>query len=222
MHNRGQEREPGQHRQRVDSRRPVDVEQLLVWAIRDQRAYVGDPLPPGVELLPRGHSADGVYAVQRAAALGVRIDEFGAGRLDASQVHPDAETIGAMLARLDPPLQLLMLRHARNASRPDWLPGAVPLEVRPVMVMRKGRMVPKVKYDRNRHPIGYEMETIDRRDEIRRARATYTRWHETLEVLAMALALPGLLVERRATGPEAPARPWEQEPQNGLDTAKIA
>ncbi|MFZ2872231.1 MAG: hypothetical protein WAZ62_19165, partial [Zavarzinia sp.] len=100
----------------------IDVEHLVIWAIRDQRAdlYIG-----GVELfaderradggLVMSRSADGCAAVEAIAALGCAIDG-GAGAARGLALDPDAAHVAEMIEVLPQPMRGLLLRHGRAGT----------------------------------------------------------------------------------------------------------
>ena len=181
-----------------------DVEDLLVWALCEQRAHL-----EGYE--PRGVSLCGVAQVERAMQLGaiIRNTSMGPGggfRL-ARQCHPAAEAIYNATRLLDWRAARLVRLHAIHAGRPDWIPEGTNLL--PVLddqgVVRVCR-----RYDRNRNktaewcPLEYDHTPA----EVRRCRAEYVTWWRALDQVKWWLRGVHTLGVVVATGPAAPERPW--------------
>ena len=198
---------------------PIDVEELLVWTYRRQRAdvvvgrglglQVGERLVDGQNV--QASSACGCAAVGRIQELGVRVD--GTGGCDA--LHEDAEVVHQVVGRLDGPLQGLVIQHARDGSRPDVMLGAVP-RPRPV-IGPKG--VPRVRYepwDRHRHYGWFPMEWSVSLVAIEAARLEYGMWRAAIGRVAATLRVEGRLTRHWVTGPAAQVQPW------AIDTLDIA
>ena len=111
-------------------RQDQDIEDVLGWVYRDQLADV--ILDRGVGLWPAerkadgvvwcGHSADGVYAVERQARLGTRIDA--AGPQGSVHIHPNAVLVHRAVRGLGSLLADLVIQHAKSGTRSDWFPNA--------------------------------------------------------------------------------------------------
>lgn len=134
----------------------VDLEHLVAWAIRDQRADRDDValfdaeatahygqlagLPIGAGAYARGFSADGVVSIARKGAVGCKIDGGGAMRGVAPKVHPDAELVASALNEQPSRRgKLLILQHARLGERPAWHSGRQTLTPVKVEGDRPGR-----------------------------------------------------------------------------------
>ena len=104
----------------------VDIEALVIWAFRDQKADL--VVGRGAGLHEIEASADGrprqggsnVASLAQYAALGTKIDEPGP---DPGLVDPDAERIYEAVLTLNTACKGLVCRHGRNASRPDYGAG---------------------------------------------------------------------------------------------------
>lgn len=109
---------------RLPALREISLEEMLVWAYRDQRVdrMVGAQLfqvESEVEGCSWGRSsADGVAAVQRIAVLGCRTDG-GAVRGVGHAAHPDAELLHDYAAAWP-----ILVHFARQGERPE--PAAAP------------------------------------------------------------------------------------------------
>ncbi len=112
----------------ADKRTPVDLETLVIWAVKTQRADRDDVALHEVEARADGRehvrwSTDGVATLERIGSVGCRIDGGGAKRGVALRVHQDAEAVVAAIERIpDMRRRSLVLLHARQGSGPDWLP----------------------------------------------------------------------------------------------------
>ena len=197
------------------ARQPIDMEDLLVWTYRDQKAdlvirrgaglHTLEALADGVEV--HGVSACGCASVSRIAELGVRVDRSAP---DQGALHPDAETVHRAVMRLDDrvhglPRSRLVIVNAGRAERPDAMVGEVP---RPIPVLnRKGE--PSVVFsDAGKRygtcPVDYQPSATM----ILTAREEYTAWHAALRLLAMALQHEPKLTRWYPLAPAAPEAPW--------------
>lgn len=193
---------------RIDIREPVDIERLLVWAYRDQRADVvlgaGHGLFDQEAALdsPGRHatSRDGVAAMARIGALGVRVD---AGRASAAPLHIDAEVVHEAVTMLDRWTAPLVIRYARGAGRPDDV-IIVPPRPGPLRNER-GRIIRRyAEWDTARHygwtPIGWTVEPST----AETVNHEYTNWWRALDALAVALSGDRRLTHHRPLRPTAP------------------
>jgi len=124
----------------MNNREPksVDLEALVRWAIMVQRADRDDVALHGVELAahlasrsrcgadasdhPAAWPADSLVRLGDIAAVGARIDGGRAVRGVAPRLHPDAESVVAVIDRMrDGRRRGLVLHYARIGERPDWL-----------------------------------------------------------------------------------------------------
>ncbi|MGF7178297.1 hypothetical protein [Azospirillum doebereinerae] len=136
--------------QPADHRLALDLEALLVWAIRDQQAdrtgaalhpaeaiaHYGllHGLPAGAGVYRTGISADGCATIANRFEVGADIDGGGAIRGIPPRVHPDAELVAEALEWLPASERRVIQDHARHTDRPVWLPLGAPL----VAKMRPG------------------------------------------------------------------------------------
>lgn len=110
----------------ADKRTPVDLETLVIWAVKTQRADRDDVALHEVEARADGRehvrwSTDGVATLERIGSVGCRIDGGGAKRGVALRVHQDAEAVVAAIERIpDMRRRSLVLLHARQGSGPEW------------------------------------------------------------------------------------------------------
>lgn len=198
------------------ARQPIDVEQLLVWTYRDQRADVVirrgaglhtlEALADGVEVTTT--SACGCASVARIAELGVRVDSSGR---DAGALHPDAEVIHLAVMQLTEklaglPLWRLVIHHASMNERPDPMVGVVP-RPRPYRHPVNGEVRIEGKDRNGRYgycPISYQPSDAS----IRAAREEYAAWHACLVWLVETLRIDPRLTRWHPMPPAAPAEPW--------------
>ncbi|QCO14007.1 hypothetical protein D3869_01480 [Azospirillum brasilense] len=148
-----------------DVRQRVDLEALVVWAVKAQRADCDDVSLHDVEaaaegLEPAAWSTDGVSSLMRRGALGCRVDGGSAVRGVAPRIHPDAEAVMVGVNTIgDRRRRSLILHYARAGFRPDWLPWQQRLVAVPVDDSQAGR---------HRHRIEGEWENLPERSEIAR------------------------------------------------------
>lgn len=95
-----------------------DVEDLLVWAFRDQRVEaVASSLRP----MQRGFSS--TCSVGQVMALGTRVDTSTAGAMFVSDsCHEDAAVTYYAVMALPPEAWVYVIKHARTATEPYWHP----------------------------------------------------------------------------------------------------
>jgi hypothetical protein len=192
----------------IETRQPIDIEALLVWTYRDQRAdrvlkmaggmYAQEDALDGREVVRT--SADGVAAVQKIGLLGTRVDGGGPSN---GALHPDAEIVHQAVTELATPAAMMVSRHARAASRPDSMPIPTPRPVRQVSVNGRTKLA-YAPWDKNGNygwcPIAWTVSptTIDA------VHAEYALWRRVLVVLALALSRDTRLTHHRALAPKAP------------------
>ncbi|QEX18511.1 hypothetical protein FRZ44_38180 [Hypericibacter terrae] len=204
--------------------RSLDIEALLHWTYQRQKADLvidrGQGLhrleaeADGIEIQSR--SADGCARIAEIIALGAKIE--GLGR-PAGELHPDAEAVHeAILVRrkdretgrslaLTPLQRGLLLVHARQGDRPDWLPGAVQ-RWEPV---RKADGSVKVVWGREGRkdlPSHCEIRLAISQEEIDLARWVYGQWWSGMAWLRWYLTQHKLLKDHGATGPAVASAPW--------------
>lgn len=199
----------------ADSRRRIDIERLLVWTYRGQRADV--VLDRGVGLLAIERCVQmGVVTTGTVAArsswgtiseiqeLGVSVDRSAAG---SSHLHPDAERVHQAVLRLEDEFARdLVILHARTGDRPDWKPRARP-KFRPVLNQRG---TPKIFYDatdRGRHLGFCRVVWIETQADIEYARDAYRCWRTALDRVWHILASASLL-DHVPLSAAAPREPW--------------
>ena len=192
---------------------PTDIEDLLVWTYRDQRADV--VIRNGVGLHDteaamdagsveaRGSSSTcGCAALERIGRAGCRVD---GGGLSADHLHEDAERIHRQVERLPAPIAALVIRSARINDRLDWMPGVVP-RAAPVLNGRRQVSVRCEVWDKNRDYGWCPIEWTPSQVRIDAARDEYGLWWQALRSLAGWVRRD--LVRYRATGPAISATPW--------------
>jgi hypothetical protein len=190
-----------------DLREPTDIEALLVWTYRKQRADRVLAADAGLfdqeATIDGGQrsatSRDGVAAMARIGALGVRVNGAAAS---AGALHVDAEVVHDAVTSLPPIEAALVIAHARAGTRPDDS-EIVPPRAGPRRNER-GRIIRcYAEWDESRRygwtPIGWTVEptTADA------VRVEYELWRRALDTLAFALATDGRLTRHRPTPPLA-------------------
>ncbi|MEN2977874.1 hypothetical protein P7L78_19160 [Tistrella bauzanensis] len=184
----------------------IDVENLLVWVYRDQKAdLVTGRMDDGRVMGWRGSSLGRIEAV---ANLGCRVDGRGAGWGAAGELHRDAAATHEVVETLDLGTQRVVIRHARAGTRPDWTAGG--LRCRPVWRRTAtGEVRPRVIYTATRKPSYCPIEIEPAPAILHDARMEWVTWRGALDRIARDLrAVDALLTRHRITGPAADATPW--------------
>jgi hypothetical protein len=191
----------------IDIREPVDIERLLVWTYRHQRA--DRVLGVGIGLFDQeaamdGHrhcatSKDGVAAMRRIGALGTRVDGGGAS---AAALHIDAEIVHTAVMALPHDTSALVIVHARAASRPD--DTAIPTPRAFPVKNERGRIVREyAEWDKSKNygwtPLVWTAAPVT----AAAIRRDYATWRDALGVLAFTLARGRGLTRHRPTPPQA-------------------
>ena len=177
------------------AKRPIDIQELLVWAYRDQ---VIDEVPnrvggPAVALMRWDVAVDG-----------------GDG---GGEPLADAYTVAAAVRQLTRVQAALVIGSAKTAVAPEWFPGA---EVVMAAVVN-GRGHPAGLYDNAGHVVGHRVRSaLELPDgtilygwgsgDLADVRELYLVWHGALVVLARKLA--AILDDFAVTGPDAQREPW--------------
>lgn len=186
----------------------VDIEDFLVWVYRDQKADVVVGQGQGMHTIEAAMdgigrtavSACGVAAVARIAELGWRVD---GGGFSAGALHIDAELAHEAVLRLQRPLALLLMRHARDASRPPVLTRHS-MVARPVL---NGRQQPRIVYaawDKRRNYGFCEVQWSISMARMLAAAQEYQLWLGGLRLLALALRHEARLTSYEVFAPSAP------------------
>jgi hypothetical protein len=197
----------------------IDIEDLAVWAYRDQ--MVDCQGGGSWSLAGRPDSC-----VLLGATVGGDLPYLRMGY----DVHPDADAVHLAVMRLERLAGAIVVRCAKGAARPDWMPGA-----RLVMaadVTARGH--PARLYDEaGKTAIGHKVRPAVElasgslfyfpagrgltaeawaRDLIAGPRAVYSAWHEGLREAAAYLRQTRALSAHEVTGPSAESKPWESAP----------
>ncbi len=136
-----------------DTRTVIDLEDLVTWAVRDQKADRNTVALFDVELEafghmqgwePCGHSNDGCFRQDIIGGIGCHIDGSGALHGVAPRMHPDAEAVADAIERRSGRVCGLILQHARLGERPEWSAGQQMLMCVKVSDKKPGRFRHKV------------------------------------------------------------------------------
>lgn len=183
----------------------MDVEDLVIWAFRDQKIEAVAARLAG----PSGLHASPESNLAQILALGCRVQTSSAGAMHvAVQCHEDAAVIYDAVMALPAEACMLIIRHARNATRPDWYEDGPGRWVE--QVDREGN--PKKLYidpHARRGFLGYARPVLEGNDpaEVEEARRAYDVWRYGL--VDMVPLLNAEMVDHEAIGPAVSARPWE-------------
>ena len=192
------------------SKRQVDIQELCVWAYRDELSKSGaEAYAPAWEKM------------QQYATLGTYIDESPVARLPAcfGEPHPDAVTLARHVDRLDHGAAALVIVSARANRPPFAFSGSlVRFPERDGSRVRifaghstgfsrryKANGKPILLYTDGSHcRIGYQPSL----EYVLGSWQDYLTWHSALGRLVAILTAAGDMKEHIATGPTAPRRPW--------------
>lgn len=187
----------------------IDVEALVIWALRDQRADLQHRAglhQIEAEMLgfeASGRSSDGCAAIADIHHMGGRVDWGGAKLRDL--VHPAAELIAQLVTEVEGGDRLQY--YGRLGVRPDGWQEPVRW-YRPVVWVKEGKLG-QWEFDdeggRRRNRLTRVIPTITRA-ELGRRRVAYAEWWEGLRRMAWRLSANALGFS--VTGPEAPRAPW--------------
>lgn len=185
----------------------MDVEDLLIWAFRDQKIEA-----VASNMRPRGPGASNASSLGELLALGCRVDTSSAGAnfLGGAQCHEDAAVVYDAVMALPPDAWHLVIKHARTGTRPEWHPEGPGQWVVPV--------------DRNGKPKRLWLDPVKQRGDLGEAppelvgvrpssveqdRRAYALWRAAL------VDLVGLfnseMVDHEAIGPIVEAEPWKKQ-----------
>lgn len=196
--------------------RPVDIEDLVIWTYRDQKAdrlasvglWDAEARAAGFDV--QRVSACGVAKVAAIANLGARVDTGGIGR--AGKVHHDAEVVHSLVQPMGE-AGLLVIAHGRAATRPaDGIarPRLVPaMWKRPPGPGRPGLAEWSTWDDGSPYT---PLMTYNNADEVAHQREIWATWWRALWAVAKTLqAYPATLRHHRVTGFDTPQEPWSGE-----------
>jgi hypothetical protein len=189
--------------------RTIDIEQLLIWAYRDEAVNAPRPSPGPARL-----RAARIYDI---GALGTRVD---GGGLHAVSLPDDALTVEAAVNRLPVEERMLVVQHATAGTRPDWKverAGGVILvneEGEPLPDRRQAARKPKMLHDASRHPVlCYVRFAGTTADEARERWLTWMVWQGALQAVDAALRKPGIrLTTWELAAFSLPRMPWRDDP----------
>jgi hypothetical protein len=187
-------------------RRPEDIEQLLRWAYAQQRVdRVLGCWDREIEIEGEEASTSSLGWGDGLALLGCRVQTSSVS-VPAS-VHADAAAIHEAVLRLDEPVALLVMEHARRRTRPEW-------DMVPTFRWRRNRRgLPLVEYAPEDTARNYGWCPIDWTTDLQQietARGVYQVWRRAIFEIGAALVVDGRLRDHAPTGPLAPYRPWQR------------
>ena len=188
----------------------IDIEQLLVWAYRDEcvdRASSG-PVGPSTAL---------TASIYNMGALGTRVQNSGAAR---TSLPEDALVVEAAVNRLDGESARLVVQHARAGTRPDWSiepPSGV------ILVGEDGADLPLRRQERRKpaylwSPRGNEIACRVRfagtsAPDAREKWLDWMVWHGALGALDAALRPPKTWLRHWELAEfSLPRAPWRDDP----------
>lgn len=182
-----------------------DIEELLVWAFREQQVeHFVSKLRGGSQ----GPSPTLQSGIGQILALGTRVDTTNVGaRWLGARCHDDAITLYEAVMALPAEAWVEVIKHARTDTRPYWYPEGPGQWVTP----RDKWGEPKLIYRdpvRKRDPIGEappELIGINP-STVEEARAVYRLWHTALCELVVLVNRE--MTSFKARWPVASPEPW--------------
>lgn len=184
----------------------MDVEDLLIWAFRDQKIEaVARGMMPG---MPTWSSDSSMAEV---LALGTRVDTSSAGsKFVALHCKEDAAVVFDAVMVLPSEARMLVVKHARTGTRPEWYPEGPGEWVQPLN--RKGE--PKKLWRdpaKQRGFIGYAPKVLVglHPGTVEEGRRAYCVWWLAMADLVGLLNTPIVgLTEHVALWPANSVPPW--------------
>lgn len=192
--------------------RPIDIELAAQWAL----AQIG-PLPwlrvgdrdlafnRGITAQARRRPHVGWELASACAGVAYK----GRPIVAHKKPHGDAELIVEAIKRLPPHAGSLIIRHARNKTRPDAMIGVEPRPMpavdaagAPKVTRTNGKRGKRCRYV----PEFCSLVWLPEPEAICRSRADYEAWHAGLTALMEAVR--DQLTRWRINGFGAPAEPW--------------
>lgn len=181
----------------------MDVEDLLIWAFRDQKIDL-----VAAAMRPKGPSGSSHSSLAEMLMLGTKVDTTSAGaRHFAVHCHEDAAVIYDAVMALPAEAWMFVIKHAKSATRPDWHeegPGeyVVPLDKHGEPRKLWADPAKKTGF------LGYQPAELVGTSpaNVEEARRAYAVWHAALVDLVGLLNTE--LVDHEAIGPSADAEPW--------------
>lgn len=204
----------------VLGRDEVDVEELLVWVYRDQKAHRAEDMGLSQQDVWEGGLIGGGCALGAGERVDTSVRSF-------ARLHADAEAVHDVVRALPRLTCGLIIEHAKVGGRPDWWPGCR-VEVRDIL--RRGK--PVRLYDDNRNPVGVKRGPVVVRDldgggaelvtalsapGLDMARMLWREWWAGL--VAVKAGLRGVKLSVRVVGPAAEVEPWTGYPREGGNKA---
>lgn len=196
---------------KVDLRKPIDIEDLLVWVYQRQKADV--VVESGMGLYPAEAMCDGVrvpWSCHNGKMLaGARVDVSAPA---GYKLPADALTVHLAVRKLSALQRMLIIEQAKAGLRPDWMPDYRP---RFVPVMNKKRR-PKMIYNgENNMPIGCLVEHEVSLELVDFKRTLYARWYDGLvrlsELIEEGIAAGVNMLEYYPIGISAMPAPWRKQ-----------
>lgn len=204
------------------TKRALDVQQVLEWAFRIEKAQL--ELPPPKDVSEESYDFGLEYVLMQRAALGCRID--GGRHKMGSYTHPDAEVVAAAVAGMPDHLggkrmAIRVAELARAGLTPDWMPGAVPRCV-PVEVKRNqhGERATTIVVGTQRVLTRGKWRAVEllacpvtwrpHPEQIASAWRGYEDWWSALDWVQKGLLAGGMLRETEVTRGMPKKSPWSQ------------
>lgn len=185
----------------VDSRTPITMWELLVWAYKRQMVrYEVDRHEPEWRTGFRSTSATWRLGSAMAEGGGARGSINGAG----TTAHPDAHLVHAHVMRLEPADRDLIITTAERGTSPDPNPVLPALRVVPVRKGGTGGL--RMLYGKSGRPVaclidyeGIPEQEARQIEEV--ARETYSRWRKAVSRLRLEVETRNALHRWQVIGP---------------------
>ena len=193
-------------------KRALDVQAILEWAFRVEKAQLELPLPK--DMSEEGFGFGMEYILLQRAALGCKVD--GWQHKMGSYTNADAEVVAATLAGMPDSLggkrmAIYVAELARAGMTPDWLPGVVPRcvpfetktnqhgERASTIVVGTERVLSRGKW-RTVEVLACPVTWRPHQEQIASARRGYEDWWHGLDWVRDGLVAGGMLREVAVTG----------------------
>jgi hypothetical protein len=180
----------------------LDVEELVNWAFEKQRVE-----DVAKTLMPQA-PASLVSGLSSLLVLGTRVDSSSAGaRMLGARCHEDAAVIYDAVMALAPEAWMLVIKHGRNGTRPDWHEEGPGEWVQPVDKQGNPRKLWRDPANR-RGFLGFQGPVLIGTDpvHVELARTSWSLWRAGLADLIPVLNAE--MVDHVAEGPAIPTEPW--------------
>lgn len=192
------------------TRKPIDVEVLLEWTYRRQKADVVAEHGVGLHKIERAVGARYVGSMTADSAAIIANPVRGGGMVSsAAALHEDAEAVHNVVQRLPQPVRGMLIACAKTGSRPSWGEG-LHTQVVPRL---KDNGKPKIIYTNKicNVPLYCELDVLNPPEYLMKLRNDYLTWWQAMAWLVARFKATESLMAHIITGPAAPYAPWKNQ-----------